>query len=177
MQIACQFKRSIKQEMAAEMQINQYLVAAEQTGKDINHRETRALALKLTLEHATQLRTSCFIFGDTIDNQPTDKTHEILLEEGFKLYSDNLDNQGSLYIHGSLGITARVTNVDGKLENILLICDYEVDMDLVTTDSLCGLGAFGEICNGKFDCTVDATCGLSTKMHVLRHFATDGSLV
>ena len=177
MPIAQRLQRAIKQEMVADMQINQYLIAAEKTGKDLDHRETRNLALKLTLEYAAQLRASCFIFGDTIDNQPIDETHKILVDEGFKEYGNNLNDHGTLYIHTSLGITARVTSKNDRLENIMLICNYDVDMSLITTDSLCGLGAFGEILNGKFDCTVDATCGLAAKMHVLRHFATDGSLV
>ena len=168
-------QRTIKQEMVADMQTNQYLVAAEKTGQDLDHLETRSLGLKLALEHSAQLRASCFIFGDTIDNQPIDETHEILIDEGFKKYDNNLDDQGTLYIHESLGITARVTSKDGRLENIMLICNYEVDMSLITPNSMCGLGAFGEVFDGKFDCTVEATCGLSAKMYVLRHFATDGS--
>jgi len=177
MSITQQLQRAIKQEMVAEMQTNQYLVAAEKTGQDIDHRETRNLALQLTQEHGAQLRASCFIFGDTIDNQPIDETHDILIGEGFKKYSNNLDDKGALYIHESLGITARVVSENERLVSIMLICNYDVDMSLITVDSMCGLGAFGEVFNGKFDCTVDATCGLSAKMHVLRHFATDGSLV
>jgi len=177
MSIVEKLERAIKQEVVAEMQINQYLIASAKTGQDLDHQETKVLALELTLEHAAQLRAACFIFGDTIDSQPIDDTHNILVEEGFKLYSSNLDDQGVLYIHDSLGITARVTNIDGLLENIMLICDYSVDMSLITPDNMCGLGAFGEVLNGKFSCTVDATCGLAAKMYVLRHFATDGSLV
>jgi hypothetical protein len=171
-----QLERAIKQEVVAEMQTNQFIIASEKTGQDIDHRETRCLALQLTLEQAENLRASCFIFGDTLDSQPIEETHEILVSEGFKLYLQNLDG-AALYIHDSLGITARVSSNNGLLENICLVCDYEVDVNLVTPESLCGLGAFGEVMSGKFNCTVDATCGLSAKMYVLRHFATDGSLV
>lgn len=172
MSIVKSLKRAIKQEMVAEMQVNPWLIASEQTGLDIDHVETRTLALELSDQHASSMRASAFIFGDTYESQPIDEAKKLMLDEGYEMFSSS--EEGILYLHGSLGITARVKEFEGKLDSILLLCDFEIDQNQLTPTSLTGLGAQGEIINNRFNCSVDATFGLSTKMFVLRHFATDG---
>lgn len=173
MSIAKSLQRAIRQEMVAEMQINPWSTAAELTGKGIDHVSTRSLALKLSADHSANLRASAFIFGDTYESQPIDETKQLMFNEGYELICDS--DEGILYFHESLGISARVKSNNNVLESILLMCDFEVDQNQLTPNSLTGLGAQGEIINNRFNCIVDATFGLSAKMFVMRHFATDGA--
>lgn len=166
------FKRAIKQELVAEMQTNPWLVASEKTGLGIDHATTRSLATEMSTKHAADLRMAAFIFGDTYENQPIQESKDLMEEEGFELFSDDKDGK-ILYLHESLGITAQVKyDYKDELVAIMLMCDMIIDKNELTPTSLTGLGAQGEIIDSRFNCTVDATCGLSTKMYVLRHLAT-----
>jgi hypothetical protein len=168
-------KRAIKQELVAEMQTNPWLIASKKTGLGVNDAKTRSLAIDMSTRHTANLRMAAYIFGDTYENQPIQESKDLMIEEGFELFSD--EEGKMLYLHGSLGITAQVKyNPKQQLEEIILLCDMIIDENNLTPTSLTGLGAQGEIIGSRFNCTVDATCGLSTKMCVLRHLVTDGSL-
>ncbi len=169
-------EKAIKQELVAEMQTNPWLIAADQTGLGINHVKTRSLALELSSKHIADLRRSAFIFGDTYENQPIEKSKKLMETEGFEFFSD--DNEGNLlYLHASLGITASLKHdYKNELVSITLLCDMLINELFLTPTSLTGLGAVGEIIDSRFNCSVDATCGLFAKMYVLRHLATDGSV-
>jgi len=168
-------QRAIVKEMVSEMQINPWLIASQKTGLGIDHAKTRTLAIELSKQHIFNLRASAFIFGDTYEEQPIDETKQLMINEGYQLIVDSESEM--LYLHESLCITAKVKANNDNLEYILLICDFDVDLNQLKPEFLTGLGAQGEIINNKFNCTVDATCGLCAKMFVLRHFATDGSVV
>ncbi len=171
------FKKAIKQELVAQLQVNPWLVANQHTGLGIQHAKTRTVALQLSEQHSKNLRRSAFIFGDTYKGQPIDKTKEILQDERFDYFPQDEENE-MLLAHDSLGIVAKVKHdSDRRLVDILLLCDFTVDQSQIGPASLTGLGAQGEIIDSRFNCTIDATTSLVAKMFVLRHLATDGSVV
>ena len=179
---AKRFKRLIKAECVDLMQTN---VAAVIEGSSVENPEFKSQQfIDSAIESWRQeLRMAAYIFGDSYGGMPTKAAFELLENEEFQpihveyLNSRNKNqlesNRIVTYSHKYLNIRLLMLIKADRMCSMNLEFTINVNVDTISNRSLCGMGMIEMKVEDNTMCgQMEVTGGLSTKLSVLKSFAT-----
>lgn len=168
---SAKLSRFIRNEIINDIKINPFHLAEKLVGTGVSTEEMVQVATEVSRTQSNYIRSSCYIFGDTYDDQPVEKTLSILTDSGFQVSETSLETDGIELYHDLYDMSVLVLVQDGLTVRILLNGSYEVSA--VDLDELFNIGLItADLVGNVLSFHADFTLGFSSKFLILKSFAS-----
>ena len=166
---SAKLSRFIRNEIINDIKINPFHLAEKLVGTGVSTEEMVQVATEVSRTQSNYIRSSCYIFGDTYDDQPVEKTLSILTDSGFQVSETSLETDEIELYHDLYDMSVLVQ--DGLTVRILLNGSYEVSA--VDLDELFNIGLItADLVGSVLSFHADFTLGFSSKFFILKSFAS-----